>query len=75
MAMKNNIEMTDMQGTAEGRRREAAKLLGYMLPEDGKKLRDALQVIANFPITDRHRNMDAVNMAKIANNTLRDIDR
>lgn len=70
-----NVEMTNMQATAEGRRREAAKLLGYMLPEDGKKLRDALQLISNFPITDRSRNMDAVNMAKIANDTLRELDR
>ncbi len=70
-----NVEMTNMQATAEGRRREAAKLLGYMLPEDGKKLRDTLMLIANFPITDRSRNMDAVNMAKIASDTLRDLDR
>ena len=71
MAMKNNVEMTEMQGTAESRRKEAAKLLGYMLPEEGKKLRDALKVIASFPITDR-KNMDAMNMMNIARTALQD---
>ena len=70
--MAMNVEMTDMQATAEGRRREAAKLLGYMLPEDGKKLVDALKIIASWPISDR-KNMDAMNMMNIARQALQNL--